>query len=264
MLSLFRFAAPLLAVLAAAEGSPGPLRFSVHVAGVTEARLTITGPEAELPEGPFRGAVSVNGSSAEFPISGTVVHADGKFRLPVTVRYKELPEAWTEGFNTHTFTYRVRGKSESGGGNGTPREWTGTQAFQDVEVTGEGSDRFLALQDVHLTDMSLLSSEGVGELMLVNPLGFDVKIADATYALFAEGEPIGQGSARGLILRGGHKNTVRLPIAIDHASLLSAAGKAVLAGGDVAVRLKGKLVLRLKGGDVAVPLDLSGRMSGAS
>jgi hypothetical protein len=35
-------------------------------------------------------------------------------------------------------------------------------------------------------------------------------------------------------------------------------------GGEAAVRLKGKLVLRLKGGDVAVPLDLSGRLSGAS
>ena len=34
--------------------------------------------------------------------------------------------------------------------------------------------------------------------------------------------------------------------------------------GDAAVRLKGKLVLRLKGGDVAVPLDLSGRLSGGS
>src|SRR5262245_12637366 len=131
MLSVLRFAAPLLAVLAAAAGAPGSLRFSVHVAGMTEGRLTITGPEAELAEGPFRGTVSVNGSPAEFPISGTVVHADGKFRLPVTVRFKELPEAWTEGFNTQTFTYRVRGKSESGG---AARDWTGTQAFQDVEV----------------------------------------------------------------------------------------------------------------------------------
>jgi LEA14-like dessication related protein len=64
-----------------------------------------------------------------------------------------------------------------------------------------------------------------------------------------------------LILRGGRKNILRLPIAIDHASLLSAAGKAAVAGGEAAVRLKGKLVLRLKGGDVAVPLDLSGHLS---
>ena len=252
-------ATALLAALLAPDPAPssGALRFAIEVAGVTDARVTVTGPESELPAGPFRGFVSINGSTAELPISGVVTHADGKLRMPVTVRYAELPEAWTEGFRTDTFTYRIRSAS------GSPREWTGTQSFRDVEVAGESSDKFLALQDVHLTDVSLLSSEAVGELMLVNPLGFDVKIAEATYVLLAEGEPVGEGSARGLILRGQRKNTLRLPIAIDHASLLSAAGRAAVAG-DAAVRLKGKLVLRLRGGDVAVPLDLSGRLSGGS
>jgi len=215
------------------------------------------GSEAELPEGPFRGFASINGSATELPISGVVAHSEGKFRLPVTVRYTELPEAWTEGFRTDTFTYRIRSAS------GSPREWTGTQPFREVEVAGESSDKFLALQNVRLTDVSLLSSEAVGELMLVNPLGFDVKIAEATYVLLAEGEPVGEGSAHGLILRGQRKNILRLPIAIDHASLLSAAGRAAV-GGDAAVRLKGKLVLRLRGGDLAVPLDLSGHLSGGS
>ena len=121
-----------------------------------------------------------------------------------------------------------------------------------------------ALQDVHVTDMSLLSSDAIGKLMLVNPLGFDVRIADMRYTLLAENEPVGEGSARGLILRGGRKNILSLPIAIDHAALLSAAGKAVAAGGDIAVRLQGQLTLRLKGGDVTVPLNLSGHLTGAS
>ncbi len=252
-------AAALLTALLVADPAPssGALRFAIEVAGVTDARVTISGPEAELPAGPFRGFVSINGSTAELPIAGVVAHSEGKFRLPVTVRYTELPEAWTDGFRTDTFTYRIRSAS------GSPREWTGTQPFREVEVTGESSDKFLALRDVHLTDVSLLSSEAVGELMLVNPLGFDVKVAEATYVLLAEGEPVGEGSARGLILRGQRKNTLRLPIAIDHASLLSAAGRAAVAG-DAAVRLKGKLVLRLRGGDVAVPLDLSGHLSGGS
>ena len=237
--------------------SSGVLRFSIEVAGVTDARVTISGPEAELPEGPFRGFASINGSATELPISGVVAHSEGKFRLPVTVRYTELPEAWTEGFRTDTFTYRIRSAS------GSPREWTGTQPFREVEVAGESSDKFLALQNVRLTDVSLLSSEAVGELMLVNPLGFDVKIAEATYVLLAEGEPVGEGSAHRLILRGQRKNILRLPIAIDHASLLSAAGRAAV-GGDASVRLKGKLVLRLRGGDLAVPLDLSGHLSGGS
>ena len=256
---LFSSLVASLVLAAAAAGSPGALRFSVDVAGVTDARVTITGPEADLREGPFRGSVSVNGSPVEVPISGTVSHSGGRFRLPVTVRYAELPEAWTENFRTDSFTYRVRGSVEGG----PAREWSGQQTFHDVEAAGEKSDKFLALQTVQLTDVSLLSSEAVAEIMLVNPLGFDVRIAETHYVLFAEGEPVGEGSGRGLILRGGHKNILRLPIAIDHASLLTAAGRAAVAG-DAAVRLKGKLVLRLKGGDVAVPLDLSGRLSGAS
>ena len=165
---------------------PGALRFSVDVAGVTEARVTISGLETELAAGPFRGFVSVNGSTAELPISGIVTHSGGKFLLPVTVRFADLPEAWTEGFRQDTFTYRVRGASA-----GQPsREWTGTQAFEDVEVSGEDSDRFLALQNVRLTEMSLSSSEGVGELMIVNPLGFDVRIAEMHV------RPLRRGGAR--------------------------------------------------------------------
>ena len=250
----------LLAALLVPDPAPssGALRFAIEVAGVTDARVTITGPEAELPAGPFRGFVSINGSTAELPISGVVAHSDGKFRMPVTVRYAELPEAWTEGFRTDTFTYRIRSASAV-----SPRVDRHAVVPGRRGQPAKSSDKFLALQDVRLTDVSLLSSEAVGELMLVNPLGFDVKIAEATYVLLAEGEPVGQGSARGLILRGQRKNTLRLPIAIDHASLLSAAGRAAVAG-DAAVRLKGKLVLRLRGGDVAVPLDLSGHLSGGS
>ena len=250
--------AALSALLAASPA--GPLKFEVEVAGYTDARVTITGAAAELAPGPFRGAISINGSPAELPISGTVTHADGRFKLAATVRYTELPEAWTERFRMDAFTYRLRGAT----GDGPSREWTGTQDFHDVEVHGEGADKFVALQDVHVTDMSLLSSDAIGKLMLVNPLGFDVRIAEMHYTLLAEGEPVGEGSARGLIIRGGRKNTLSLPIAIDHASLLSAAGKAVAAGGDIAVRLRGQLTLRFKGGDVVVPLELSGHLTGAS
>ena len=46
--------------------------------------------------------------------------------------------------------------------------------------------------------------------------------------------------------------------------LISAAGKALLSGGKVAVRLTGRLVVRLKGGDLVVPLNLSGHLTDAS
>jgi len=51
---------------------------------------------------------------------------------------------------------------------------------------------------------------------------------------------------------------------VDHGELLSAAGGALVSGDDVAVRLTGRLVVRLKGGDLSVPLALSGNLSDAS
>ncbi len=254
--------AALLIALAGLAAAPAgsPLKFSVQVAGEKDVRATISGPAAELAPGPFQGSLTINGSTAELPIAGAVTHAGGRFRLPVVVKYADVPGAWTEGFRTDTFTYRLRGSTAGA----APREWTGTQSFHDVEVEGGDSDKFLSLQDVRLTEMSLLSSEAVGELSILNPLNFDLRIAEARYVLFAEGEQVGDGAARGMILHAGQKNILNLPIEIDHGSLIAAAGQALVSGGDVAVRLKGQLVLRLKGGDLVVPLDLSGHLTDAS
>ena len=185
----------ILAAALAAAPAAGPLKFSVDVAGEKDAQATISGPAADLAPGPFRGTLAINGSAAELPVAGTVTHGGGRWRLPVVVKYADVPAAWTEGFRTDTFTYRLRGSTGPAGA--APREWTGTQSFQDVEVAGGDSEKFLSLQDVRLTEMSLLSSEAVGDLAILNPLGFDVRIAEAQYVLFAEGEQVGDGAARG-------------------------------------------------------------------
>jgi LEA14-like dessication related protein len=255
---------PIAWLLAGLLVSPpaGSLKFGIQVAGEKDVRATISGPAAEMAPGPFRGSLAINGSAAELPIAGTVTHAGDRWRLPVVVKYADVPAAWTEGFRTDTFTYRLRGST--GGAGAAPREWTGIQSFHDVEVEGGDAEKFLSLQNVRLTEMSLLSSEAVGDLAILNPLGFDLRIAEAQYVLFAEGEQVGDGAARGMILHAGQKNILSLPIEIDHGSLIAAAGQALVSGGDVAVRLKGRLVLRLKGGDVVVPLDLSGHLTDAS
>jgi LEA14-like dessication related protein len=64
-----------------------------------------------------------------------------------------------------------------------------------------------------------------------------------------------------MILRPGQETTLRLPIDLDHGQLLAAAGSALSSGGDVEGRLRGALVVRLAGGDIPVPLELSGRLS---
>jgi LEA14-like dessication related protein len=84
------------------------------------------------------------------------------------------------------------------------------------------------------------------------------------YTLFADGREVGTGRTQGLILHPSQKNVLALPIDVDHGELLSAAGGALVSGGDVAVKLTGRLVVRLKGGDLSVPIALSGNLSDAS
>ena len=123
-------------------------------------------------------------------------------------------------------------------------------------------NEFVALDDVALTDVSLLSSEASARASVRNPFAFPLKIAQMTYTLFADGHEVGSGSTQGL--HPAQKNVLTLPIDVDHAALLAAAGGAVVSGGDVAVKLTGRLVVRLKGGDVAIPIALSGNLSDKS
>lgn len=250
----------LLFVLRMAPAPPAPLGFTLAVHGQTELRVTLSGPAAELAPGPFKGSIAINGSASELPVAGTVTHAGGQFLLAVVVRYADVPADWADRFRADGFTYRLRPAG------GPAREWTGTRRWKDVEVDGSRDTmaEFVALDDVALTDVSLLSSEASARLSVRNPFAFPLKIAQMTYTLFADGSEVGSGSTQGLILHPAQKNVLALPIDVDHAALLSAAGGAVVSGGDVAVKLTGRLVVRLKGGDVAIPISLSGNLSDRS
>ncbi|HEY1251519.1 MAG TPA: LEA type 2 family protein [Thermoanaerobaculia bacterium] len=252
-----RIAAFVIAAMAAT-----PLSFTLRIQGEKELHATISGPEADLAEGEFHGTIALNDSPAELPLAGTVGHADGRWKLPVTVRYADVPADWADRFRAETFTYRLKGSV----GGGAPREWTGTRPWKEVAIESDrqsGAD-FLKLEDVHLTQMSLLSSEAEAQLEIRNPFAFPLKIAETEYTLSVNGQEVGEGGTHGMVLHAAQNNVLTLPIEVDHGALLSAAGKALLAGGEIAARIHGKLVVRLKGGDLTVPLDLSGHLTNAS
>lgn len=248
-------------LLLALHAGAGALGFSVRVEADNQVRVTISGPAADLAPGAFRGAIALNGSSVELPLSGTVTHAGGRFQLPVTTRYADVPSEWADRFTPRTFTYRLKGST-----GGEPREWGGSGAWKDVEIEGDRDvlSHFLSLEDVRLTELSLLSSEAEARLAIRNPFAFDLKIAETDYTLSVEGRVVGQGGTKGMIVHASQNNLLALPIELDHGELIAAAGQALLAGGDVEVRLEGRLVIRLKGGDLVVPLNLSGRLTDAS
>ncbi len=239
-----------------------PLSFSLRIQGEKELHATLSGAEADLAEGEFRGTIALNDSTAEMPVSGTVSHASGRWVLPVTVRYADVPADWADRFRTETFSYRLRGTV----GGAATREWTGTRPWKEIAVESDKQTgaEFLKLQDVRLTEMSLLSSEAEAQLEIHNPFAFPLKIAETEYTLFVNGQEVGEGGTQGMLLHAAQSNVLSLPIEVEHAALLSAAGKALLSGGEIAARIHGRLVVRLKGGDLTVPLELSGHLTNAS
>lgn len=249
-----------LALRLSVPGTSAPIDFTIAPQDTKNLRVILSGPAADLPAGPFKGVIALNGSASEMVVVGTVTHSGDHWQLPVSVAFAEVPADWADRFRPDGFSYRLR---ETGGAQ---REWTGSRTWKDVALEG-GRDmysEFGKLDGVSLTDVSLLSSEAQARATILNPFAFPLKIASTQYVLYAEGREIGSGQTQGMLLHPGQKNVLTLPIDVDHGALLAAAGGAVLSGGEVAVHLDGKLVLRLKGGDVAVPFALSGHLSGGS
>ena len=209
--------------------------------------------------GAFSGSVSLNGSSSEVPVTGVARASGGRLEISVKMPYRDVPEDWIRRLRVSDFDYRLRGRVA--GGN--PVEWSGTRRWKEVEVEkhGDAVSSFVKLGSIQLTEFSLLESSALADVTVRNPLSFPLKLASASYRLDANGSEVGSGATGEVILRPEQETTLRLPIDIDHGQLLAAAGSALRSGGDVEGRLRGTLVVRLPGGDIPVPFDLSGRFS---
>jgi LEA14-like dessication related protein len=250
-----------VSLLALLQSASAQTSLSVRIEDEQKARVTIGGTGADMPAGPFQGTVSVNGSDAKMPVSGTVARNGAAWTLPIEVQFSKIPADWAERVRPDSFACRLEGRV-----GGAAKEWTEAGNWKEVAVDAAEhvQEKFLSLKDVRITEMTLTSSEGVAELAIRNPFAFPLRIAETEYTIVAEGREVGSGATRGMLLHPTQTNVLTLPVEIDHGALLSAAGGALLSGGDVRVELNGKLVVRLKGGDVPVPLHLTGHLTSAS
>jgi LEA14-like dessication related protein len=246
----------LAQALVASAATPADVRVVPELDAVT---VILSGVEPGAPAGAFSGSVSMNGSSSEVPVTGVAQVSGERRELSVKMRYRDVPEDWIRRLRVSDFDYRLRGRVA--GGNTV--EWSGTRRWNQVSVEKrEGAvSGFVKLASIQLTEFSLLESAARADVTVRNPLSFPLKLASANFRLFANGREVGSGAAGEMILRPGQETTLRLPIDLDHGQLLAAAGSALSSGGDVEGRLRGTLVVRLPGGDIPVPLDLSGRFS---
>jgi LEA14-like dessication related protein len=248
----------LLAVLALAAAPSAPIGLVIRPAGADAFTAVVVGPAPGEATGDFSGTVAVNGS-AELPVKGLAHRAtDGRLELSLNIRYADIPADWAERFHLGNLDFRLHGAV----GRRERVDWSGTLPWRDVSVDGEKDavSRFVQLSTLKLTHFSILESEARASVVVHNPFAFPLKVATAVYRLLANGYEVGAGETRGFLLHAGKDNVLDFPIDIEHAQLLAAAGSALASGGEVEGRLRGELRVRLPGGDVAVPLDLAGKL----
>lgn len=251
-----RFLLLVLSALPAAVTTPLDIRVVPESETFT---VILSGAEPRAPAGAFSGSLSLNGSASEIPITGIARTTAKRLELSVKMRYRDVPEDWIKRFRAADFDYRLRGRVAGG----SAVEWSGTRRWGEIAIERreEAVSGFVKLGSIALTQFSLLESAASAEVTVRNPLSIPLKLASTSYSLFANGREVGSGSTGEMILRAGQETTLNLPIDLDHGQLLSAAGSALRSGGEVEGRLRGSLVVRLPGGDIPVPLDLSGRVS---
>jgi LEA14-like dessication related protein len=210
------------------------------------------------PSGAFSGSLSLNGSPSEIPVTGSAQASPDRLRITVKAKYRDVPEDWANRFRIGDFDYRLRGRV----GRVLNIDWSGTKRYDEVEVeTPENApSNFVKLGSIELTQLTSSGSAARAQVTIRNPLSFPLKIASTRYQLSAKGRDVGFGSTKNMILQPA-QNTLDLPIEVDHGELLAAARTALRSGGKVDGRLQGTLVIRLPGGYIDFPLDLSGRFS---
>jgi len=242
--------------------APAPARSAAiairPTAGETFTAI-VSGPVAGAPKGDFGGTIALNGSATSMPASGKTELAEGKLRVFLTLKWADVPEDWVNRFRPGGFDYKMHGRV----GGREEIDWSGALKWDEVPVEGsrETGERYLRLESMGLEHVSLLQSDARALVRVRNPFSFPIKLAGADYKLLADGREVGAGHLPATLLRAAQDNRLELPVEIDHGQLLGAAGGAIASGGEIQGKLVGTLTVRLPGGDIAVPLDMSGRIS---
>ncbi|MFI5181868.1 MAG: LEA type 2 family protein [Thermoanaerobaculia bacterium] len=138
-----------------------------------------------------------------------------------------------------------------------PISWSGRAPRETIKLTESMKvtlRRFVDIQNVGVGSLGLTSSTVNAVLDVTNPLSFDLRIAEAAYELTVDGKPVARGRKEKFLLHAKRANRLELPIELDHAGLLAAAGKAALGKGVSGV-LSGVGRLRLPAGDLEFPFE---------
>lgn len=171
-----------------------------------------------------------------------------------------LPREIVEKGSPASVPVTLRGTLTGEAGSAATVDAAGTlrAGTADLVAKREHGQPFVRFAGARLSGIGLAETTGEARIAVYNPFRFDLALRGLKYELSSGGSVVARGSRQGVLVRPGRENEIVLPLTVGNAAAISAAGKAVAAGGKLTGELKGELVLKLGTGDVKLPLAGSG------
>ncbi len=250
----------LLAAAASAAPAPSPALRELRVGPIDSGKtgMELVFEQAGTPCGEtVKGTFTLFGSAPGVPVDAPLVYIpEGGCALRFDYPFSAIGPDLVSRSKVDALEWSLTGERRSL----PPAKkiaWSGRAGREAVKLTESMKvtlRRFVAVRTVGVGSLGLSTSTVDAVLDVTNPLSFDLKIAEAAYGLAVDGKPVAKGRKEKFILHAGRGNRVDLPIELDHAGLLAAAGKAALGKG-VAGVLSGVGKLRLPAGDLEFPFE---------
>jgi hypothetical protein len=255
-----RIAAFVLALAGAAPTAPSPsLReFRVGPIEAGKAGMELVFEPNGAPCGEtVRGTFTLFGSAPGVPVEAPLVYLpEGGCALKFDYPFAAIGPDLVGHAKVDALEWSVAGESRL---MPPPRPiaWSGRAPREAVKLTEPMKTvlrRFVAIRKVGVGSLGLKGSTVNAVIDVRNPLSFDLRIAEAVYELTVEGKLVAKGRKEKFLVHAKRGNRIELPIELDHAGLLSAAGKAAFGKGVGGV-LSGVGKLRLPAGDLEFPFE---------
>ncbi len=187
--------------------------------------------------------------------TGLQIPANGSsgFTVPAKIVYSDLFQSVKSIVNNQEAPYRMQGTAQVKtpiGAVGIPFSYSGT--FPLLKKPN------LALKSLKTKDLSLTGVSLVLEVEIENPNLLELDVLKFNHNVILSGNEIAKSltSAPMKIAKNG-KTQLTLPIRVNFLEA-GMAIKQVLQGGSVSYQLRGDMLTRLPGGDVALPYDQGG------
>jgi hypothetical protein len=262
MSTLFRLGVVVLAaaLVAASAPTPSPVLREFRVgpinAGKAEMELVFEPNGAPCGES-VRGSFTLFGSAPGVPVKAPLVYIpEGGCALRIDYPFAAIGPDLVGKSKVDALEWSLTGERLLLP-PAKPISWSGRAPREAIKLTESMKvtlRRFVAVRNVTVGEMGFARSTVNAVLDVTNPLSFDLRITEAAYELTVDGKPVAKGLKEKFLLHANRENRVELPVELDHAGLLAAAGKAALGKG-VAGVLSGVGKLRLPAGDLEFPFE---------